>query len=77
MCRVGIRVPTIEVRYENVTVDAKCFVGDRALPTLKNATINCLEVWTISPLNIKASGLPQILLFFINFLDLVSQIYLY
>lgn len=45
MCRVGIRVPTVEIRYENVTVDAKCFVGDRALPTLKNSTVNILEVW--------------------------------
>jgi len=42
-CRVGIQLPTIEVRYENLTVDAKCFVGSRALPTLKNVTINILE----------------------------------
>ncbi|KAG0593524.1 hypothetical protein KC19_1G336100 [Ceratodon purpureus] len=41
--RVGIQLPTIEVRYENMTVDAKCFVGSRALPTLKNVTINILE----------------------------------
>jgi hypothetical protein len=44
MCRVGIQVPTLEIRYENVTVDAKCVVGDRALPTLQNATINTLVV---------------------------------
>lgn len=42
--RVGIQLPTIEVRYENLMVDAKCFVGSRALPTLKNVTINILEV---------------------------------
>lgn len=42
--RVGIELPTIEVRYENVSIDANCFVGGRALPTLKNATINFLEV---------------------------------
>jgi hypothetical protein len=44
VCRVGIQLPTIEVRYEHLTVDAKCFVGSRALPTLKNVTINILEV---------------------------------
>ena len=44
MCRVGIQVPTLEIRYENVTVDAKCVVGDRDLPTLQNATINTLVV---------------------------------
>ena len=42
--RVGIQLPTIEVKYENLTVDAKCVVGSRALPTLKNVTINILEV---------------------------------
>lgn len=46
--RVGIQLPTIEVRYENLMVDAKCFVGSRALPTLKNVTINILEVPMIS-----------------------------
>jgi hypothetical protein len=42
--RVGIHLPTLEVRYENLTIDANCFVGDRALPTLKNATLNFVEV---------------------------------
>jgi hypothetical protein len=32
------------VRYENLTINANCFVGDRALPTLKNATLNFVEV---------------------------------
>ncbi|KAH8952003.1 hypothetical protein BDL97_09G061300 [Sphagnum fallax] len=41
--RVGIHLPTLEVRYENLTIDANCFVGDRALPTLKNATLNFVE----------------------------------
>jgi hypothetical protein len=44
VCRVGIHLPTLEVRYENLTIDANCFVGDRALPTLKNATLNFVEV---------------------------------
>lgn len=43
-CRVGIAVPTIEVRYENVCIDADCYVGNRALPTLWNNTQNFFEV---------------------------------
>jgi hypothetical protein len=46
--RVGIQLPTIEVRYENVCVEAECYVGDRALPTLVNAARNALEV-TLNP----------------------------
>ncbi|KAJ7530183.1 hypothetical protein O6H91_15G083600 [Diphasiastrum complanatum] len=41
--RVGMKLPTIEVRYENLTVDAKCHVGKRSLPTLWNATRNTIE----------------------------------
>jgi len=41
--KVGIQLPTIEVRYENVCVEAECYVGDRALPTLVNAARNALE----------------------------------
>lgn len=43
-CRVGIKLPTLQVRYENLSIDAKCLVGNRALPTLKNATLNFMEV---------------------------------
>lgn len=42
--KVGIKLPTIEVRYERLSVDASCFVGGRALPTLKNSTLNFLQV---------------------------------
>ncbi|XP_022843334.1 ABC transporter G family member 35-like [Olea europaea var. sylvestris] len=41
--RVGITLPTVEVRYEHLTVEADCFVGDRALPTLPNAARNIVE----------------------------------
>lgn len=41
---VGIELPTIEVRYENLSVDADCYVGSRALPSLWNATRNFVEV---------------------------------
>jgi len=42
--RVGITIPTIEVRYENLSIDADCYVGNRALPTLLNSTQNFFEV---------------------------------
>ncbi|KAL3618291.1 transcription factor [Castilleja foliolosa] len=41
--KVGINLPTVEVRFENLTVEADCFVGDRALPTLPNAARNLAE----------------------------------
>ncbi|KAI4381898.1 hypothetical protein MLD38_007920 [Melastoma candidum] len=40
---VGIKLPTVEVRFENLTVEADCYVGSRALPTLLNATKNIVE----------------------------------
>ncbi|WJX84784.1 ABC transporter G member 39 [Trifolium repens] len=41
--RVGIEIPKIEVRYENLSVEGDVYVGSRALPTLLNVTINTLE----------------------------------
>ncbi|CAN6438730.1 unnamed protein product [Victoria cruziana] len=41
--RVGIDVPKIEVRFENLSVQADAHIGGRALPTLLNASINVLE----------------------------------
>lgn len=41
--RVGIQLPTVEVRFEHLTVDAECYVGGRALPTLWNTVINSVE----------------------------------
>ncbi|TVU03324.1 hypothetical protein EJB05_51147, partial [Eragrostis curvula] len=43
MDRVGIDYPTIEVRYENLQVDAEVHVGDRGLPTLINSVTNTIE----------------------------------
>jgi hypothetical protein len=43
--RVGIEVPKIEVRYENVSVEGDVHVGRRSLPTLLNATLNAFEVY--------------------------------
>ena len=42
--RVGIDVPTIEVRYENLNIDAEAHVGNRGLPTVLNSTMNMIEV---------------------------------
>ncbi|KAL5562676.1 hypothetical protein UlMin_032423 [Ulmus minor] len=41
--RVGIKLPTIEVRYENVNVETEAYVGTRALPTFFNFFINIFE----------------------------------
>ncbi|XP_022752605.1 pleiotropic drug resistance protein 2-like [Durio zibethinus] len=41
--RVGIEVPKIEVRFQNLSVEGDAFVGTRALPTLINSTMNAIE----------------------------------
>ncbi|EEC84379.1 hypothetical protein OsI_30931 [Oryza sativa Indica Group] len=41
--RVGIELPTIEVRYENLNVEAEAYVGSRGLPTILNTYANVLE----------------------------------
>ncbi|GAU16051.1 hypothetical protein TSUD_339220 [Trifolium subterraneum] len=42
--RVGVEIPKIEVRYENVSVEGDVHVGSRSLPTLLNTTLNAFEV---------------------------------
>lgn len=41
--RVGLDFPTIEVRFEHLTVEAEAHVGSRALPTVFNFTVNIIE----------------------------------
>ncbi|KAL1224342.1 ABC transporter G family member 34 [Cardamine amara subsp. amara] len=41
--RVGIEVPKIEVRYENISVEGDVRSASRALPTLFNVTLNTIE----------------------------------
>ncbi|KAJ9179101.1 hypothetical protein P3X46_010924 [Hevea brasiliensis] len=41
--RVGIDIPTIEVRFEHLTVEAEVYEGSRALPTFFNYFFNKLE----------------------------------
>ncbi|KAG6550310.1 hypothetical protein Mapa_008271 [Marchantia paleacea] len=40
---VGVQLPTVEVRYENYSLEAEAHVGGRALPDLPNAMINTVE----------------------------------
>ncbi|CAA0838334.1 ABC transporter G family member 40, partial [Striga hermonthica] len=41
--RVGIDIPTIEVRYEHVNIGAEAYSASRALPTFVNFNINLVE----------------------------------
>ncbi|XP_019448177.1 PREDICTED: ABC transporter G family member 36-like [Lupinus angustifolius] len=41
--RVGIKLPTVEVRFHNLNVEADSYVGTRALPTLPNVALNIIE----------------------------------
>ncbi|CAM6083756.1 unnamed protein product [Calypogeia fissa] len=41
--RAGVTLPTVEVRYNNLNIEAKVQVGGRALPTLSNAALNAIE----------------------------------
>ncbi|KAJ4809491.1 ABC transporter G family member 36 [Rhynchospora pubera] len=38
--RAGIEMPTVEVRYEKLKIDADIYVGTRGLPTLSNTFFN-------------------------------------
>ncbi|KAL8113811.1 hypothetical protein AgCh_020921 [Apium graveolens] len=41
--KVGIDLPKVEVRFQNLTVEGNCLIGDRALPTLPNVARNIVE----------------------------------
>ncbi|XP_021277311.1 pleiotropic drug resistance protein 1-like isoform X1 [Herrania umbratica] len=41
--RVGLDMPTIEVRFEHLNVEVEAYVGSRALPTMFNFSANILE----------------------------------
>ncbi|MCD7463337.1 transcription factor [Datura stramonium] len=41
--RVGIDLPSIEVRYEHLNIEADAYIGSRALPTFTNFMTNYLE----------------------------------
>ncbi|KAK8938652.1 Pleiotropic drug resistance protein 1 [Platanthera zijinensis] len=41
--RAGIELPTIEVRFENLSVAAEAYVGSRSLPSFSNAILNTIQ----------------------------------
>ncbi|XP_039117320.1 ABC transporter G family member 44-like [Dioscorea cayenensis subsp. rotundata] len=41
--RVGLDLPTIEVRYEHLSIDAEAYVGNRGLPSAINFALNAVE----------------------------------
>ncbi|GKV27175.1 hypothetical protein SLEP1_g36377 [Rubroshorea leprosula] len=41
--KVGIQLPTVEVRFEHLNIEADCHIGTRALPTLPNVARNIAE----------------------------------
>ncbi|CAJ2674952.1 unnamed protein product [Trifolium pratense] len=43
MDRVGLELPTIEVRFKDINVEAQVYVGSRALPSLLNFFVNVIE----------------------------------
>ena len=42
--RVGLEVPKVEVRYENLKIVADVQTGSRSLPTLFNSSRDAIEV---------------------------------
>ncbi|KAL3687135.1 hypothetical protein R1sor_013444 [Riccia sorocarpa] len=41
--KVGVELPKVEVRYEDLSIEAKAHVGGRSIPTLYNNFVNVLE----------------------------------
>ncbi|XP_065849073.1 pleiotropic drug resistance protein 1-like isoform X2 [Euphorbia lathyris] len=41
--RVGIDMPKIEVRFQNLNIEAEAYIGSRALPTILNFSTNLFE----------------------------------
>ena len=46
LLRVGIELSKVEVRFENLSVEADVHVGGRAMPTVLNSFRNFAEVGT-------------------------------
>lgn len=40
----GVEAPTVEVRFERLTVEADVRIGHRAVPTLINCAVNAAQV---------------------------------
>ncbi|KAJ1424749.1 P-loop containing nucleoside triphosphate hydrolase [Sesbania bispinosa] len=46
--RVGLDIPTIEVRYEHLNIEAEAFVGSKALPSFINFATNVIKSHKLS-----------------------------
>lgn len=51
---MGIDLPKIEIRYEHLSVEGEVHVGSRALPTLINAAMNTIEVFSLSKMGLNS-----------------------
>jgi hypothetical protein len=43
-CSAGVENPKIEVRFQNLSIDAEAYVGKRGIPTVANFFTNKMEV---------------------------------
>ncbi|CAI0389886.1 unnamed protein product, partial [Linum tenue] len=41
---VGIKIPTVEIRFEGLSVEGDGYVGTSALPTMLNFVVNTVQV---------------------------------
>ncbi|KAL4340272.1 hypothetical protein GQ457_08G013760 [Hibiscus cannabinus] len=59
--RVGIKLPTVEVRFQHLTIEANCYVGSRALPSLSNddTLTGATFFWEDNPLLALAGKLDE------------------
>lgn len=56
-CRVGLKLPTVEVRYNNLHVEAECeVVNGKPLPTIWNSLQSMFFVSGYCSLKIKLEG---------------------
>ena len=44
ICRVGIQLPSVEVRFQDLTVEAQAEAAGRELPSIFNSYRNWVEV---------------------------------
>jgi hypothetical protein len=59
VARAGIQVPTVEVRFEDISVDTSVYVGSRALPSVINSYRNIVEARDSSPASVLCAASAQ------------------
>ena len=58
-CRVGVHLPSVEVRFEGLEVSGQCYAAGRELPSIWNAYRNWFEVGqatALIPLSNRSAG---------------------